>query len=82
MAFHKYGRTYTVPRDRHVAIVVREVTLNADAPESQRVEAVEIREYLKEGEIWGHGITVPAAMSKPLRDAIASATRKKPEEAQ
>lgn len=57
MAFHRYGETEKFPRSEDVDIHVREVTLNPDSKKS--ADCVEIREYLKEGEVYGHGLVIP-----------------------
>ena len=78
MAFDKVQRTETFPRDEHVDIHVREVTLNADAPSSAQVSVVEIREYLKDGGVFGHGIVLPASTTNDLITAIRRVTRTRP----
>jgi hypothetical protein len=69
VTFHRYGASAKFPRNEHVEIHVRKVDLNADAP-SQAVPCVEIREYIKSGEVYGHGIVLPAALIKDLKIAL------------
>lgn len=68
--FHKYGKTVKFPRNPDVDIHVREVTLNADAPTEQQVEAIEIREWLKGGEVYGHGLVIPRDLSLNVVEAL------------
>jgi hypothetical protein len=75
VAMHKIGRTTKFPRDEHVDIVVREVLLNADAPESARVPTIEIREYIKSSEMFGHGLVIPARSTRDLQVALDLITR-------
>lgn len=70
MAFHKFGKTEKFPVNDDVDIVVREVTLNADAPESAHVPCIEIREFLREPEIYGHGLVIPRASVACLKVAL------------
>lgn len=70
MAFHKYGQTVKFPRNEHVDIHVRQVSLNVEAPEGEQVQAVEIREFIKNGEVYGHGIILPANSIKDLVVAL------------
>lgn len=70
MSFQHVLRTEKFPRDEHVEIHVREVVLNADAPSSAHVPVVEIREYLKEPEIYGHGLVIPTTAAKDLVTAL------------
>lgn len=69
MAFHRYGKTVKFPRNEDVEIHVRQVTLNADGPEKKQANCVEIREFLKEGEVYGHGIVIPA---REVRDLLVA----------
>lgn len=59
MPFHVYGKTQKFPRNEFVDIHVREVTLNADAPPEQQSRCIEIREFLREGEVYAHGLVLP-----------------------
>ena len=70
MAFHRYGKIVKFPRNEDVDIHVREVTLNADGPEEKQVQSVEIREYIKSGEVYGHGLVLPAHCVRDLRVAL------------
>lgn len=70
MAFHKFGETVKFPRNEHVDIHVRQVVLNADAPVDAQFQAVEIREFLKSGEVYGHGIVLPFTSIKDLKVAL------------
>ena len=58
MSFVAYGRSRQFPRSANVDIVVREIVLNPNV-EEQRREYVEIREFLKNGEVFGHGVVIP-----------------------
>lgn len=69
MAFHQYGETVKFPRNEHVDIHVRAVTLNAEAP-TEQVECIEIREFIKEGEVYGHGLVLPMTAVKDLSLAL------------
>lgn len=69
MAFHKYGGSIKFPRNEHVDIHIRAVTLNADVPSAQ-VDCIEIREFLKEGEVYGHGLVLPRTSIKDLLVAL------------
>jgi hypothetical protein len=73
VAFHQFGETVKFPRNEHVDIHVREVTLNAEAP-SGAVDCIEIREFIKEGEVYGHGIVLPASSVKDLQIALQRLT--------
>lgn len=75
MAFTEVIRTEKFPRNEHVDIHVRTLVLNADAPEADRVSAVEIREYIKEGEVYGHGLVLPAREVKDLIQALGRVSR-------
>lgn len=68
MAFHEYGEHAKFPRDEHVEIHVRKVTLDAEGPKP--VDCVEIREFIKAGEVYGHGLVLPVAQSKDLVAAL------------
>lgn len=70
MSFHQYGQTISVPRNEHVDIHVRRVTLNANAPVERHVEMVEVREFLKAGEVYGHGIVIPLREVSDLKIAL------------
>lgn len=70
MAFHKYGQTVKVKRSADVELHVREVTLNADAPEADQIQHVEIREFLREGEVYGHGLIFPRDTSLGIVEAL------------
>lgn len=74
MAFHKVGETVKFPRDEYVDIHVRNVTLNADAPASEQFRAVEIREFLREGEVYGHGLVLPLNAVRDLKVALERLT--------
>lgn len=69
MSFHQYGETVVVPRNEHVDLHVRTVTLAAESPTLQ-VECVEVREFLKEGEMYGNGIVFPLALAQDLKVAL------------
>ena len=69
MAFHQHHEGVQFPRNEHVDIVVRPVTLNADAP-SDSLEYIEIREYIKASGTWGHGIVVPFGVMPDLKIAL------------
>lgn len=73
MSFHQYGQTVKFPRNEHVDIHVRAVTLNTDVPSAQ-VECVEVREFIKEGEIYGHGLVLPRNAVKDLLLALQRVT--------
>ena len=74
MAFHEYGATLKFPRNEHVDIHVRAVTLE---PESENpTECIEIREFLKEGEVYGHGLVLPRTTVKDLCLALQRVTPK------
>lgn len=70
MPFHQYGQTVKFPRNEHVEVHVRVVTLNADAPESERRDYVEIREFIRNGEVYGHGIVLPVNQVADLKIAL------------
>lgn len=70
MAFHKYGKTVSFPRDEDVDIHVRQVTLNADDIEERQEHVLEIREWIKSGEVYGHGIVLPRRTSRDLLNAL------------
>lgn len=70
MPFHKVGRVEKFPRDEHVDIEVREITLNAEAPESAHVSTIEIREFLREPQIYGHGLVLPVTNIPDLKVAL------------
>ena len=70
MTFHRYGKTAKFPRDEHVEIHVREVTLNASAPASAQVQMVDIREFIREGEVYGHGVLIPIQVIPDLDVAL------------
>jgi hypothetical protein len=64
VSFHKYGKTVKFPRNEAVDIHVREVTLDVES--DSPVEAVEIREFIKTGEVYGHGLVIPRDSVKEL----------------
>lgn len=70
MPMHKYGKTVKFPRNEHVDIHVREVFLNPDAPEAKQVQAIEIREWIKSGELYGHGLVIDRKNASDLRVAL------------
>jgi hypothetical protein len=70
ISFAKTGKPEKFPRDEHVDIVVQPVTLNADAPEGSRVETIEIREFLKEPGVYGHGLVLPRLAARDLHVAL------------
>lgn len=67
MASHEFGQTVKFPRNEHIDIHVREVILDA---EDTRFPAVEIREFIKAGEVYGHGIVLPRHSVKDLLVAL------------
>jgi hypothetical protein len=69
VAFHQFGDTVKFPRNEHVDIHVREVTLNPEVPTKQ-VDCIEIREFIKEGEVYGHGIVLPLSSVRDLEVAL------------
>lgn len=73
MAFAMYGKSVSFPRNDHVDIHVRTVTLNADSP-SNAVEMIDIREFIKSGEIYGHGLVIPRNEVKDLKVALDRVT--------
>lgn len=75
MAFEKVLRTDKFPRDENVEIHVREVVLNADAPQSRHLPVVEVREFLTEPGVYGHGIILPLTAVKDLTVALKRITR-------
>lgn len=72
MAFHRFGKTVKFPRNEDVDIHVREVTLNANAEPEKQVDTVEIREFIKDGEVYGHGLVIPAYAIPDLIRALQS----------
>lgn len=64
MSFSVVGETATFPRDEHVDIRVREITLD------DSVQCVEIREWIKSGEVYGHGIVLPFKSIRDLKIAL------------
>jgi hypothetical protein len=70
VAFHRVVKTVKFPRNEHVEVHVRRVVLNNDAPEAERVDAIEIREFIKAGEVYGHGLVIPAQNDTDLIHAI------------
>jgi hypothetical protein len=70
VTFTQYGETVKIPRDEHVDVHVRRVTLNANAPSERQVEMVEIREFIKSGEIYGHGVVIPVREIADLKIAL------------
>lgn len=78
MPFHRYGETVKIPRDENVEIHVRAVTLLADLPEERHVNLVEIREFIKSGEIYGHGIVIPEREIADLKVALDQVAPKVP----
>lgn len=64
MPFHQYGKTTKFPRDEHVDIHVRLVDLDADA--EVPFPHVEIREYIRDTEAYGHGLVLPVTAFKDL----------------
>lgn len=76
MSFHQYGETVVIPRNEHVDLHVREVTLAAETP-TLRVECVEVREYLKEGEVYGNGLVIPTSLVGELKVALDRVAPKK-----
>lgn len=74
-AFHRYGETLVVPRNEHVDLHVRQVTLNANAPTAKQVEAVEIREFIKAPEVYGHGLVFPGTSLDGVIKALQKVQR-------
>lgn len=70
MVFKTDGKPVKFPRNEHVEIHVTAITLNADAEPVQQVQAVEIREFIKNGEIYGHGIVLPLTAVTDLKIAL------------
>lgn len=60
----------SIPLNEHVDIHVMRLVINPDAGPSKRLDAVEIRQYIKESEVYGHGIVVPAREVKDLVVAL------------
>lgn len=75
MPFHEYGKTVKFPRNEHVDIHVRPVILGVDS--ETPVECVEVREFLKEGEVYGNGIVLPKTA---INDLILALQRVQPSE--
>ena len=78
MAFHRYGKTVKFPRNDDVDIHVRQVTLNADDETDKQVEMVEIREFIKAGEVYGHGLVIPCREVADLKIALDRILEKEP----
>lgn len=78
MAFHRYGKIVKFPRNDDVDIHVRVVTLNADDQSDKQVEVVEIREFIKTGEVYGHGIVIPCREVADLQIALTRVLEKDP----
>jgi hypothetical protein len=74
VTFSTYGETVKIPRNENVEVHVRKVILNPGIPD-QAIEVVEVREYLKSGEIYGNGLVVPVGMIKDLKVALDRVTR-------
>lgn len=67
-------QVYRFPRDEDVDIHVSLVTLSVgdDSSEGSKKPYVEIREWLKVPELYGHGIVVPARVAiKDLKVALS-----------
>jgi hypothetical protein len=77
VAFIQYGEMFKFPRNENIDIHVREVTLNADAPPGEQVRAVDIREFIKNGELYGHGVMLPMRAVNGLQIALEQVTRQK-----
>lgn len=71
----EFKKPAVFPRNEHVDIHVRRGILNPDAPESERVEVLDIREFIKSGEIYGHGLVLPLRNKADLVTALDQATR-------
>jgi hypothetical protein len=77
VAFIQYGETVKFPRNENIDIHVREAILNADAPPGGQVRAIDIREFIKNGELYGHGILLPLRAVSGLQVALEQVTRRK-----
>lgn len=64
MSFSVVGETVTFPRDEYVDIRVREITLD------DSVQCVDIREWIKSGEVYGHGLVLPFKSIRDLKIAL------------
>ena len=60
----------TVPLNEHVDLHINRLVINPDAGPSQRFEAVEVRQYIKESASFGHGVTIPAREVKDVALAL------------
>lgn len=69
MSFVKVLSEEKFPRSEDVDIHVRRVLLNADGVESRQADCIEIREWIKSGEVYGHGIVIPTREWKELKVA-------------
>lgn len=75
MTFANALRTEKFPRDEHVDIHVRQVALNSSAPPSARLPVVEIREFIKESGVYGHGIILPLNSVSDLVTALGRVSK-------
>lgn len=66
------GNKATFPRNEHVDIHVRTVTLAVgnDAPDPAKGKYLEIREFIKASGLYGQGIVIPLLQAKDLRCAL------------
>jgi hypothetical protein len=69
VALHEYGKLVKFARNEDVDIHVRKVTLDPEG--TKPVECVEIREFLKGGEVYGHGLVIPVSQAKDLNAAFS-----------
>ncbi len=74
MAFKTDGKPVKFPRNEHVDIHVTPCTLNSDAAEEKQVQVVEIREFIKNGEVYGHGLVLPLTAIADLQVALTRVT--------
>lgn len=72
----KYGRSQIFPRSETVDIHVRELTLTGVAGDKvTEREYIEVREYIKPSEVYGHGIVIPRDRLTDLQTALYNLTR-------
>lgn len=67
-----HGKSRKIPVNDNVDLLVRRVSITEVGPSPRTIEAIELREYLRNAEVEGHGIFVPLDEVSALMEALGS----------
>lgn len=67
-----HGKGRKIQVNDNVNLIVREVSITEAGPSPKTIEAVELREYLKNAEVEGHGVYIPKDQVENLIGSLRS----------